>query len=111
MKINVSEVGISLLGLSTSELRVINDALGVLQDEAGTGQAYAAEVAERLSAEIPAVIYKVSRYLCKQCRTNFYEDEIRVEKIGAREERVELCPVCESHLIEKVSVTFDELGI
>jgi len=103
MEIKISGEGrLDLLDVSISELRVIAEALETLQSEAGTAQAYASEVAGKLGTQIPAVIYNVPKYLCKQCRTNFYEDEIAVLEIGSRAERVEVCPCCESHLIERL---------
>lgn len=103
MEIRINDLGVNIQGLSISELRVISSALGTLVNEAGSEQAYASEVAENLAARIPAVIFKVPKYLCTQCRTNFYQDELVLLEIGSRAEKVEVCPRCESHLIERVT--------
>lgn len=96
--------GIDLVDLSISELRALKKALSFFAQESGVKEAFHAEQAEALSGLIPDVVYMADVYECPRCRVHFYDDEIRIEKVGRdpRAQQIQTCPHCGEHKIHKV---------
>lgn len=96
--------GIDLVDLSISELRAIKSALSFFAQEGGQREKFHAELSESLAGQIPDVVYMADVYECPRCRARFYDDEIRIEKLGRepRVQQIETCPHCGEHKIHKV---------